>query len=96
MSEENAVEAVTAVEPKITKMSLAKEIFQTVKGTETQRASFIAQAQLPSTEGGADLTKAGAGTYYQMLKTKDEGGDMYSHHKTRKAEADAKVEPIAK
>lgn len=78
----------------ISKMSLATAIFKSVQTQEKPRSTFIKQAQLSPEQGGAGLTKKGAGTYYQMLHTEAKGGKKYGHSK-RKAENDAKVAPIA-
>lgn len=88
------VNETTSAEKATSKMSLATAIFKSVQAQEKPRASFIKQAQLSPEQGGAGLTKKGAGTYYQMLHTEAKGGKKYGHTK-RKAENDAKTAPIA-
>lgn len=62
-------------EQKVTKMDMARKIFAEVQNQEKPRRVFMEKAQ------EAGLSKAGASSYFQMLRTEAEGGDAYQHHR---------------
>ena len=66
MSNTNANTA-TAMNPPVTKASIARTIFAKTFGT-VPRKDIITQFALDQSEGGAGLTPSGAATYYQKFK----------------------------
>ncbi|MNC05252.1 hypothetical protein D3C75_527210 [compost metagenome] len=72
------------------KMDKAKPLFAglrdgsiAVDEGKSQRATFIARAQLPE----IGMTKNGAATYWQNLVSLEKGGKLYPHTSTKKTEA---------
>lgn len=86
----NAAETTTntaAAEAKpVTKMEQAKKLYAEIftpgyklkEGTTSQRSEFIRRAI-----DEFQMTKAGAGTYYQNLSNKDRGQDLYKYNKKK-------------
>lgn len=86
----NAAPAAPVAPAVPSKMDKAKPLFAglrdgsiAVDEGKSQRATFIARAQLPE----IGMTKNGAATYWQNLVSLEKGGKLYPHTSTKKTEA---------
>lgn len=86
----NAAPAAPVAPAVPSKMDKAKPLFAGLRDGsievdegKSQRATFIARAQLPE----IGMTKNGAATYWQNLVSLEKGGKLYPHTSTKKTEA---------
>lgn len=86
----NAAAAAPVAPAVPSKMDKAKPLFAGLRDGsievdegKSQRATFIARAQLPE----IGMTKNGAATYWQNLVSLEKGGKLYPHTSTKKTEA---------